>query len=294
MQVPSAAKVMAKSLLPENCQSFIRGCRYRGYSSHVNYLLRLNRFRKQFLKANAAAPESVIVLPGNCAIQIPRDPDVRDAFEHFGWRTPDGVDEFTGFMEVSSDRKTFWDVGALFGIFSLAFSLRSAERRALAFEPNPVSRAKLDECIRLNPATNIAVYDFPLGLPGQMVEFERGFHYTAVAGLAVRPDEVDIASKETMSVDGLIERGFAQPDLIKIDVEGHEFEVLRGAEKLLVSSKPALALELHPDLLARKNSSALAIAEYLEQAGYVLLDTKLKRVKKSFFDRRDNFRMLAT
>lgn len=292
------AKIAAKAILPKSIVAFISGCRYRGYLAHVNYLLKLRKYRAQFDKANATLPESTIVLSEACRIQIPLDAEVYDAFQYFGWKDPAPVEEFRGFMNVSAEAKIFWDVGALFGFFSLAFALRGADRRALAFEPNPSSRAKLEECLRLNPTAKVEVFDFAVGLPGKVVEFERGFHYTAVMDSRARPGEENSAQRDTvaiktMSIDELIEKNFAPPDIIKIDVEGHEFDVLLGARKLLLAKKPILCVELHPDLLARRGTSSVAIVEHLEDAGYVIYDTGLKRVKKDFFKRQIHVRIVA-
>jgi FkbM family methyltransferase len=293
------AKTTAKALLPKTVVDFISGCRYRGYLAHVSYLLKLKKFRTQFAKTNAKELDSTIILPAGCRILIPQDAEVRNAFEHFGWRDPEMVDEFIGFMKLASNAKILWDVGALFGLFSLAFTLRGAGRRALAFEPNPSSRGKLEECLHLNPTANVQVFDCAVGLPGTVVEFERGFHYTAITGSPARPGEENEALRETvaiktMAIDELIERNFDPPDIVKIDVEGHELDVLLGARKLLLAKKPLLSIELHPGLLERRGTSGLAIAEYLEDAGYVFHDTDLKRVTKDIFKRQNNFRVVAT
>jgi hypothetical protein len=50
---------------------------------------------------------------------------------------------------------------------------------------------------------------------------------------------------------------------------------------------------LHPDLLALRGTSGLAIAEYLEAFGYVIHDTGLKRVKKNFFKSQTTLRIVA-
>ena len=293
----SKAKTTAKAILPKTTADFIGGCRYRGYLAHINYLLKRKKLCAQFEKANANVPDSTIVLPADCRIFIP--PDVREAFEHFGWKEPEMVDEFNGFMKLASNAKILWDVGALFGLFSLAFTLRGAGRRALAFEPNPSSRAKLEECLHLNPSAKVQVFDCAVGLPDRVVEFERGFHYTAIAESPARPGEDDSGHRETVairtvSIDELIERNLDPPDIIKIDVEGHELDVLLGARKLLLAKKPLLSIELHPNLLARRGISCLAIAECLEDAGYVFHDTDLKRVTKDIFKRQNNFRVVAT
>jgi hypothetical protein len=76
-------------------------------------------------------------------------------------------------------------------------------------------------------------------------------------------------------------------------VEGHEFDVLPGARKLLPAKKPIMCVELHPDLLARTGTSSVAIVKYLEDAGYVIHDTGLKRVKKDFFKHQTTLRIVA-
>ncbi|MFZ0337338.1 MAG: FkbM family methyltransferase [Terracidiphilus sp.] len=293
------AKTKAKAILPKSLVAFMGGCGYRGYLAHIRYLLKLKKYRIRHSTVNAAAPEGTIVLPASCRIRIPRgDGEVREAFEHFGWRDPEMVDEFIGFMKLASDAEILWDVGALFGLFSLAFALRGTDRRALAFEPNPGSRTKLEECLHLNPTAKVKVFDYALGLPDKVVEFERGFHFTAIGRLPTQSSDDDSGQRDTvaiktMSIDELIERNLDSPDIIKIDVEGHEFDVLLGAKKLLLAKKPLLSLELHPDLLARRGTSGLAIAEYLEDAGYSFRDTDMKRVTKDFFKRQNNFRVVA-
>lgn len=284
-------KSRAKAILPQSVVGFIKGCRYRGYLAHIDYLLKIKKYRRLYSKANATTPDSDVVMPTGCRIQIP--PDIRDGFEHFGWSYLDEVDEFISSMNLASSKKILWDVGAYFGLFSLAFALGGEGRRALAFEPNPVSRAKLKECLGLNPDAQVEVFDFAVGLRGEVVEFNRGTYFTAAAGLPDRPDEKDLTQLETVSIDELIEKNLDPPDMIKIDVEGHEFDVLQGARKLLLEKKPLLSIELHPCLLARRNTSAHAIAQYLEEAGYVLHNEQLKRVKKDFFKRQDNFRAFA-
>lgn len=295
----SWVKATAKAILPGKLVAFISGGRYRGYRAHVAYLLKLKRYRTQFANANATAPDSTIVLPGDCRIVVPRDAVIRDAFEHFGWKSPEAVEEFRAFMKLASNAKVLWDIGALFGFFSLAFALKGADRRALAFEPNPGSREKLEQCLHLNPTAKVQVFESAVGLPDKVVKFESGFHYTAISESPATSGEENLTERETVaiktvSIDELIERDFDPPDIIKIDVEGHEFNVLRGARKLLLAKKPALSLELHPDLLARRGTSCLAIVEYLEDAGYVFFNSDLKRVTKSYFEHKSSVRVDAT
>jgi FkbM family methyltransferase len=50
---------------------------------------------------------------------------------------------------------------------------------------------------------------------------------------------------QTRRIDSLIAAGQAAPHFIKLDVEGAEVEVLRGAEQLLREQRPVMAIEVH-------------------------------------------------
>jgi FkbM family methyltransferase len=60
----------------------------------------------------------------------------------------------------------------------------------------------------------------------------------------------------------------ARPSLIKIDVQGAEMMVLRGASNILEGARPALFVELHEAGLNRFGSSVTEVFNYLSQFGY--------------------------
>jgi FkbM family methyltransferase len=62
-------------------------------------------------------------------------------------------------------------------------------------------------------------------------------------------------------LDDLLAERHLSPDIVKIDVEGHELEVLRGARQTLATARPALLLEARRD-------TAPAVAAFLRQLGY--------------------------
>ena len=89
-------------------------------------------------------------------------------------------------------------------------------------------------------------------------------HYGAV------PRGIEV---ETVSLDHLIEQGWAPPLIVKIDVEGAELRVLRGASRLLAERRPILLLEIFGD---RVQTFAL-----LEKIGYRCFDSDRKAVVTS-------------
>lgn len=64
---------------------------------------------------------------------------------------------------------------------------------------------------------------------------------------------------------------------IKIDVEGHEFEVLKGATKIIQDCKPAFMIEINSGFLKRSGSSAAEIFSFFQERGYrhLKIDEKL-------------------
>ncbi len=60
------------------------------------------------------------------------------------------------------------------------------------------------------------------------------------------------------------------PTIIKIDVEGWEFEVMKGAEDTLLRHRPVLFLSLHPRALAELHASPEMVQSWLHERGYTL------------------------
>jgi hypothetical protein len=73
---------------------------------------------------------------------------------------------------------------------------------------------------------------------------------------------------EMTSLDREVERLGLEPDLLKIDVEGFEYEVLLGARGLLARRKPPICLELHLGLLERRGVAPRQVVELLQSHGY--------------------------
>lgn len=81
-------------------------------------------------------------------------------------------------------------------------------------------------------------------------------------------DRTDTISVLQVTTDSVCAQHGFKPTLLKIDVEGFEEEVLKGARVTLLAHKPTVFLELHGDLIARRGRKAASVLELLKKFGY--------------------------
>jgi FkbM family methyltransferase len=144
---------------------------------------------------------------------------------------------------------TFLDVGANVAPYSLLATLVD-DVSAVAFEPESVARERAAANIALNHAEDRVTL-----VPCAVSEADgtRRLSVDRWAKNSLVGNGYDGAAEvvETVCLDSFVRRhGVARVSLIKIDVEGHEPAVLRGAESVVREHRPALIVECNdPDAL---------------------------------------------
>jgi FkbM family methyltransferase len=165
----------------------------------------------------------------------------------------------------------FYDIGSHLGFFSFGVAnCIGANGRVFAFEPDPENCARLKAMVlRNNLQSRVKVveaaawsYTSSGGVP-----FRRGSskaHGGVLAdGIAPVLADGEMHLVSSISLDDFLRMGNPCADVIKIDVEGAECEVLKGAEEVFSRSTPALLCEVHHEQAARW------IEEWLLPKGYV-------------------------
>lgn len=160
------------------------------------------------------------------------------------------------------ERPVIFDIGAHFGYSSLCFSgisNQSGKAVVLAFEPNPHNLKALEKHIEHNQIENIEI--IPLALSDSQGSFEmmissdiQGSQSTGSFLDGVTPPlEMNVyknfqkATVKTDTLDRLIQEKTLSPNILKIDVEGAEYQVLNGALGWLKNKdqKKLLLIEVH-------------------------------------------------
>lgn len=176
------------------------------------------------------------------------------------------------FLFLLTPGDVVWDVGAAFGLFSV----HSAEfcNQVVAFEPDPSHYQRLVGNIELNrQGSKVSIQQLALcDSQGELSLSTSGLSGVSPT-LGVNDKHSSKVSVKTETVDRMVKSGVVKPTVMKIDVEGAEAQVLRGAAELLSSEeKPRLLfIEVHPEFLGSFGDSAEDLEHMLIATGYRLL-----------------------
>jgi FkbM family methyltransferase len=169
-------------------------------------------------------------------------------------------------------RRVFIDVGANIGLYSLVVrQAMCTEGRVLSIEPSATTAATLREHVAWSAQPGVEVFECALSSKSGTAQLAERKDDWGKASLTRAETGQTRSTVRTRTLDELVrETGLELVDLIKIDVEGHELEVLKGAKDTIERFLPTIVIEYSPQWM-----SEAAIAEmtgYLERLvskGYV-------------------------
>lgn len=164
---------------------------------------------------------------------------------------------------------SFADIGANYGLHTLLAShLIGKDGRVVAVEPVPENLRLLRRNLRLNGfESRCKVVPKALtadGVGEVEMTIEPGLSCAASLAENFTGAKIRVPSG---TLDECLAAGGFRPDLIKIDVEGAEHEVLKGATESLKQGVPLL-IEVHTFALPAFGSSPEILRAYLGEFGY--------------------------
>ena len=166
---------------------------------------------------------------------------------------------------------TFVDAGSNKGDFALIAARVMGDRgRVLAFEPFPGNARWIRASVELNGYRSVSLHELALlDVDGPATLYLRdwsGWH-SLIPRKRGPQESVGVETRRLDSV--LAESGDPHVDVMKIDVEGVELEVLRGAERTLADSRLfAVFVEIHPGY----DVDPVEVSELLTGHGFSLRD----------------------
>lgn len=186
------------------------------------------------------------------------------------WTQKPDAEQLRFISESILAAQTIVDVGANFGVHSIAFCLRAPDTYVYSFEPNPRTYQALLGNIALNGCTErVNAIQMAVGAQHGMVPFSD-------TDDPATNKIVDVAQRHVSATATTLEcfskrESVSSVDFLKVDVEGAEVDVLLGATSLFTTgSIRAGMIEICPGNLQVFNRSALDIVQFFADYGYEL------------------------
>ncbi len=188
-----------------------------------------------------------LTVPGVGVIKI----DFRDsaAFEWLQYSHGERCQEYGLLVAMSQychPDGVLWDIGANMGLISAHFADPKYRLKAIhAFEPNPDMFSVFQSLFRNNPT----VHGHNIALSSKKARKELhvpvgGSLFGSFVRSHLHHDKITTFSVDCYTADELVDdHRIPPPSVVKIDVEGHEMEVLRGMKRIIEKYKPVVFLE---------------------------------------------------
>jgi FkbM family methyltransferase len=193
----------------------------------------------------------------------------------FQVKDPVQLAELDGFISACRSGMVLFDIGAHFGLFSLAaLHYGGALSRAIAVDPSPMATRMMRIQSRLNSdltagrlrVVQACVCDHAGYEPMVAIGILAGGYFSA-------PNRdhpsTEVTHAAAITLDALVEQFSVQPTHVKIDVEGFEAAVLRGGHRLLSQRRsPILFIELHNQMIREREGNPEESLQLLRHHGY--------------------------
>jgi FkbM family methyltransferase len=170
---------------------------------------------------------------------------------------------------------TIFDVGANAGIYSLAALAVQPPATVHAFEPTPEIAKKLRETAALNALDHLYVHETAVSARNGTAVLNRFRGELGTNGgmnfISQTTSDTDEERVQTVSLDTFcIRHTIDKIDLLKIDIQGHEYAALQGAEQLIRTGRiETILMELNWDQRPQAFCPATQSVQFLQKSGYL-------------------------
>jgi FkbM family methyltransferase len=197
--------------------------------------------------------------------------------------TPDYEQEaLTAFLGLITEGDFVWDIGANLGIYTILAGRKVGPTgRVVSWEPSPTTFRMLTDHVQANGLAGrcqllqAAVHDGSTCEVSFLVDAANGASPTnRISGKTVAVSEQSVRV-EAASLDTWCMRLGQLPKVIKVDVEGAEVLLFRGASRLMAGDfgpRPSFLVAVHPQMMPDLGCQVEELADILGTRGYRALD----------------------
>ena len=172
------------------------------------------------------------------------------------WYGIDGYEliSFSIWQKLATEADCIVDIGANTGIFSLVAASSNSDALIFAYEPVKRTLEIFQKNIKINPNFNITATNIAISNKvGKSLFYD--VNTASQLSASLNPDKLNHHNnivEYNVNVSTLDNEIKSKIDLIKIDVEMHEFEVLEGMINIISNYRPSLIIEILTDELKEK------------------------------------------
>lgn len=194
--------------------------------------------------------------------------ELKDFYESYSFfvESKNGRREISFFLSKMKTGDVLFDIGGFRGAYAAAVKALLGDRcKVFVFEPLPRNCESIERMRVLNEFNDFELIRSAVSnsdiLRGGVNEID---------GMLRSGDHAVLAETEfrSCSLDEFSSSRNVDPTVLKVDVDGFEWEVLQGAQNCLRRCRPRLWLEVHPTYLQNKARDWKDVIRFVESLGY--------------------------
>ena len=181
--------------------------------------------------------------------------------------------------KISGQRKVFLvDCGSNYGFYSLYVASISQENQVLAFEASPKTFNSFRTNLELNNFKNIDCRNLAISEVSQkFISFYESYNDWESSATHNKFKNNKIVKIQTTTIDQELSKkdlsNFAV--IIKLDVEGNEFNAIQGGKDTILKYEPLITIELSRYNFNNQNYNFDYFSKFLNDSKYKIYDDKL-------------------
>jgi FkbM family methyltransferase len=187
-------------------------------------------------------------------------------------------------LEIPKNAVVF-DIGGNFGIMALQFAKQVPDGKVISFEPTHYALEKFRQNLTINPALQerIIIVNSFISSKSSNESDIKAFSSWKVSSEKNTEEKHPVHKGTAKSSEGVgsitmddycVQSETERIDLIKIDTDGHEFEVFNGAKKSIAKFRPKIVFEVGKYVMIEKGIDFTFYLNYFNDLNYKLLTSK--------------------